>query len=323
MFIGVEHGTTAIRFATKYDYFEISREAAAALDCETLFAHIEEKLHVKRDDIKMFALTYSMGDGINSITPIEKTTNRALITRGGAGLHVGGGTRVFDLIRSSGLRAVVISGVHRGSGCDERLDVYSHGTSPEKIGIVYHIYKKGTNEFIVCDISSNTVTIAVANGKIIGAIDACVFAPGIQHGPLDVEAIRKIDAGECTANEAFTRAGVIKHTPYKNLDELTQAYNQRKADAILSFDSLSLLCAMEIAAMKVFMRDYNISPDNCKVYLSGSVSEIECVKKQIEKHLHAQTISVGERSAAVGLAEIAEGIYNGATNITGIKVEKR
>ncbi|CAD6492756.1 MAG: hypothetical protein EMLJLAPB_00352 [Candidatus Argoarchaeum ethanivorans] len=149
MFIGVEHGTTAIRFATKYDYFELSREEAAALDCETLFAHIEEKLHVKRDDIKMFALTYSMGDGINSITPIEKTTNRALITREGAGLHVGGGTRVFDLIQSSGLRAVVIPGVHRGSGCDERLDVYSHGTSPEKIGIAYHIYKK-RNKRVYC-----------------------------------------------------------------------------------------------------------------------------------------------------------------------------
>lgn len=321
MFIGVEHGTTAIRFATKHNYFELSREAAATLDEETLFAHIEEKLHTKRDEIKMFALTYSMGDGINSITSIEKTTNRALIKRGGAGLHVGGGTCVFDLVQSSGLRAVVIPGVHRGSGCDARLDVYSHGTSPEKIGIAYHIYKKGTNEFIVCDISSNTVTIAVANGRIIGAIDACIFAPGIQHGPLDVEAIRAIDDQECTANEAFTQAGVIKHTPYKNLDDLTQAYNQRKADARLSFDSLSLLCAMEIAAMKVLMHDYNISPEHCQIYLSGSVSEIEHVKKQIEKHLQTKTISVGKWSAAAGLAEIAEDIYNGATNITGIKVK--
>jgi putative methanogenesis marker protein 12 len=321
MFIGVDHGTTAIRFATKHAYFEMPRPEAAQLNEETLFAELKTHLHIEKNSIKMFAVTYSMGDGINSITPIEKTINRGLITQTGAGLHVGGGTRVFDLIRSSGVPAVVIPGIHRGTGCDERLDVYSHGTSPEKIGIAYHIHRKGEHNFIVCDISSNTVTLAVAAGRVIGAIDACIFAPGIHHGPLDVEAIRAVDSHHCTANEAFTRAGVIKGTAYQNLAELTEAYQQGKPDAITAFNTLALLSSMEIAAMRVLMEDYSVPPEDCRIYLSGSISEMKRVKEQIEKHLHTPCTSVGRQSAAVGLAEIAEDIYHGATDILGIRVE--
>jgi putative methanogenesis marker protein 12 len=322
MFIGVDHGTTAIRFATKHTYFEIPRQQAANLHEEALFAQIKEKLNIDRSDIKMFAVTYSMGDGITNITPIEKTRNRGLITQTGAGLHIGGGTRVFDLIRSSKVQAMVIPGIHKNSRCDPRLNVYSHGTSPEKIGIAYHIHKKGADNFIVCDISSNTVSLAVAKDRIIGALDACIFAPGIHHGPLDVEAIRAVDNKQCTANEAFTRAGVIKRTPYQNLAELTKAYHQGKENAITAFNTLSLLSSMEIAAMRILIADYNVSPENCKIYLSGSISEMEPVKKQIEKHLHTQVTSVGRQSAAVGLAEIAEDIYKGKNSILGINVEK-
>ena len=321
MFIGVDHGTTAIRFATRNAYFEIPRGEATEFEEEALFKQIEKELGVGREEIRMFALTYSMGDGVESIIPIEKTRNRGLIAQTGAGEHIGGGTRIFDLIRSSCAPAVVVPGVHRGSGCDPRLDVFSHGASPEKIGIAYHIYKKGVQSFIVADISSNTVTLAVADGRVIGAIDACIFAPGIHHGPLDVKAIRTVDAGRQTANEAFTHSGVIKDTPYQTIDELVNSYRDGKKDAIRALDTISLLGAMEIASMKVLMEDHRIKTTDHQIYLSGTISEIEYVTKQIEKHLHTPAVSIGRMSAAIGLSEMAEDIYNGKKDILGIRVE--
>ena len=64
------------------------------------------------------------------------------------------------------------------------------------------------DDLIVSDVSSNTVSLLVTGGKLVGAFDACIFAPGTLHGALDVDAIRKVDAGEWTANEAFQHAGV-------------------------------------------------------------------------------------------------------------------
>ncbi len=47
---------------------------------------------------------------------------------------------------------------------------------------------------VVSDVSSNTVTLLVTSGKLVGAFDACIFAPGLLHGAHDVDAIRRIDA---------------------------------------------------------------------------------------------------------------------------------
>ncbi len=49
----------------------------------------------------------------------------------------------------------------------------------------------------------------------MGAIDACIFAPGTTHGAIDVDAIRRIDSGEITANKAFMQAGVDFTLPEK------------------------------------------------------------------------------------------------------------
>ena len=149
-----------------------------------------------------------MGDGITSITSIGKVKNRGIISREGAGKHIGGGTKVFDEIAQSGIPAIVIPGLHRGSPTDPRFKVYSHQTSPEKIGIAYEACHDLGRDVIVSDVSSNTVSLLVSEGRLVGAFDACIFAPGTLHGALDVDAIRKIDEGEFTANEAFQHAGV-------------------------------------------------------------------------------------------------------------------
>ena len=130
-------------------------------------------------------------------------TNRGLISQDGAGLHQGGGTQVFEAIRASGWPAILLPGIHRASKIDPRLRVFSHGMSPEKVGLAYGVFKQKSSSFIVCDASSNTVTFAVLSGEIIGAIDAPIFAPGLLQGPLDVQAIRNVDSGKLTANQAF------------------------------------------------------------------------------------------------------------------------
>ena len=70
MFIGIDHGTTAMRFAGESGEFKISREAAIEFTIEDL------SRICPIDEIEGIALCYSMGDNISSITHISKVKNR-------------------------------------------------------------------------------------------------------------------------------------------------------------------------------------------------------------------------------------------------------
>ena len=153
---------------------------------------------------------------------------------------------------ASGIPAIVIPGLHRGSPTDPRFKAYSHQTSPEKIGIAYEIRHDLGDDLIISDISSNTVTLLVTAGKLIGAFDACIFAPGTLHGALDVDAIRKIDGGVCTANEAFQHAGVNFSVPEPE-----------------RIRTVAMFAAMECAAMKL------LNP-RAAVALAGSLDTGRC-----------------------------------------------
>ncbi|MBE0523900.1 MAG: methanogenesis marker 12 protein [Methanosarcinales archaeon] len=320
MFVGIDHGTTSMRFASSEGHtFNISRQVAADMTESELLSTTLHGLDAQKDEIKMIAITYSMGDAISNITPIDRVPDRGIISRDGAGLHVGGGTQVFDTIKGSGIPAIVIPGLHRGNTPDARFNIFSHGASPEKIGIVYFAFKQGYNDLIVSDISSNTVTLAVADGRLLGGIDACIFAPGIHHGPLDLAAIRDVDAGLYNANEAFTRTGVIKMTGNRNIHELIDAFESGDEQAALAFDTLALFASMEIVSMKLLLKEKgNTEP---RIFLSGSISELQYVKEKISKHVDSEVESIGEWSAAKGCALIAKDVYNGARDILGIKVD--
>ena len=142
--------------------FKISREAAKNFKAADLarICPIEE--------IEGIAVCYSMGDNFSKITGIGKLKNRGLVSREGAGKHIGGGTRVYDEVAASGIPAIVIPGLHRGSPTDPRFKVYSHQTSPEKIGIAYEVCEKLGEDAIISDVSSNTVSLLVTQGKLIG-----------------------------------------------------------------------------------------------------------------------------------------------------------
>jgi hypothetical protein len=62
MYIGIDHGTTAMRFAGEHQTFKISREKAIDFSIEDLstICPVEE--------IEGIALCYSMGDNISPIS---------------------------------------------------------------------------------------------------------------------------------------------------------------------------------------------------------------------------------------------------------------
>ncbi|MFA5220737.1 MAG: methanogenesis marker 12 protein [Methanoregula sp.] len=289
MFIGIDHGTTAMRFAGETGHFKITREEA------TTFAITDLTQICPLEQVNGIALCYSMGDNFSAITDIHKVKNRGVVSRDGAGKHIGGGTHVFDEVAKSGIPAIAMPGLHRGSPTDPRFKAYSHQTSPEKIGIAYEVCHDLGDDIIVSDVSSNTVSLLVTAGKIIGAFDACIFAPGTQHGALDVDAIRKVDAGECTANEAFQHAGVNFSLPE----------NERMR-------TVAMFSAMECAALLL------LNP-RAKVALAGSLAPV--IAPEVEQLLGCDVAVYDEWCASEGLARIARDVFTGTTDIIGIGVD--
>ncbi len=289
MYIGVDHGTSSIRFSTGQEEFKITRMQAREFRWQDL------ELLAPVRDIDGIALTYSMGDGISRITPLAMVPDRGVISREGAGKHTGGGTRVFDQIRESGLPAVLIPGLHRGSPTDVRFTAYSHQASPEKIGIAWQVSRDLGDDFVVSDVSSNTVTLLAIGGKIRGAIDACIFAPGLEHGALDVQAIRDVDAGLLSANEAFLRAGVAHTLPPRE-----------------RLRTIALFSAMECASLLLLC-------PSARVALAGSLAPQ--VAAGVGSLLCREVAVYDEWCASRGLAGIAQEVFSGRREILGIGVD--
>jgi putative methanogenesis marker protein 12 len=259
-----------------------------------------------------------MGDGINKITNIKKVRNRGVIEEK-TGEYVGGGTKVFDEIKDSGLKAVVIPGLHRGIGVlDRRFKaLYSHCASAEKVSLSYHSFLEVNKEIdaeniIISDISSNTVTIGIKSKRFFGAIDACLGAIGIFHGPLDLETIRAVDEGKTTANEAFYSSGASKITGAKIEDIL----NPKNEKVKLALDSLILSAKMEIFS---FLSE--IKPD--AIVITGFAGVHDNVFYPLKDTLEkiAPVFKIDGYCAAIGSAEIARDILASKRDFLGIPVD--
>jgi putative methanogenesis marker protein 12 len=312
MFIGIDHGTTAIRFATEDGRcFELQRKEASRLSYDEIIERIKQNLGSEK--VELVALTYSMGDGLKRIVRLEDAKNRGLIRQDGAGAHIGGGTKVFEAIKASLWPAILLPGIHRESDVDPRLKVFSHGMSPEKVGLAYSVFRMGVKSFIISDASSNTVTFAVLKGRIVGAIDAPIFAPGLMQGPLDVEAIRNIDNGGTTANDAFTRGGILGKMGKKTIDECNE--EQRR----YALDALALFAAMEIGAMLVLLRD--LGETRPELFLAGSPAPLICGR--VSGLLGSGVQPLTRCAAAQGCAAISKDVFAGAESILGIDVDER
>jgi len=306
----VDHGTRAIRFSSLGGRsFQLPREEAGRLSSDRILELVIQELEVDRVDLAV--LTYSMGDGLTRIVRIEDAPNRGLVQLDGAGISIGGGTRVYEALASSSWPVLLLPGIHRESDIDPRMKVFSHGMSPEKVGLAYSVYRRGTSSFIISDASSNTVTLGVLDGRIVGAIDAPIFAPGLLHGPLDVEAIRAVDSGKMTANRAFTFGGILRKMGIQSLDG-----SDRRAEAL---EALALFASMEIAALMVLLRDLN---ESCpSLFLAGSPAAE--ISSRVSELLGREVQALDNFAAARGCAEIACDVFEGADEILGIEVDSR
>ena len=331
VFIGMDHGTTGISFCLMSDdgdvieVFKIGREESK----QGLVSAKKEILkRVDTDSVKLMAITYAMGDGISQILPTDKVKDRGILSINGAGKVTGGGTSVFDELEELDIPSVMIPGLHKDS---ESLDelfraAYSHQASPEKVSISYNGLKEtGWSNFIVADISSNSVDILIEDGKIKGAIDACLGAMGIVHGPLDLEMIRDIDENGASANGCFSHAGAIKIAgidgKVANMkDELLKNYREGDAKAKLAIDTLIMTVAMEIVGLEVVCEN-----EIEGIVLTGSIgsaTEPFNFADEINKYFKGKypLKIISKESGAIGAAQIAMDVYNGEKEILGIEV---
>ena len=332
VFIGMDHGTTGISFCLMsddgkiIDIFKIGREDSKS---GKVSAIDELSKRVDLSSVKLMAITYAMGDGFNKILPIEKVEDRGILSIEGAGKVTGGGTSVFSELENSNIPTIMIPGLHKDSTSLNELfnAAYSHQASPEKVSISFNALKEtGWNNFIVADISSNSVDILIEDSKIKGAMDACIGAMGVVHGPIDLEMIREIDEGKKTANECFSHAGVIKIAgvdgKVANMkDQLLENYKNGDKKARLAIDTLIMTVAMEIAGLDVVCEN-----DIEGIVLTGSIgsaTEPFNFENEINKYLknRYELKVISKESGAIGAAQIAQAVYDGEDNILGIDVD--
>ena len=331
VFIGMDHGTTGISFCIMsdngevIDVFKIGREESKK---GLVSASGELKKRVDIDSVKLMAITYAMGDGISEILPTENVKDRGILSINGAGKVTGGGTTVFDELEELNLDSIMIPGLHKDSESLDKLfrAAYSHQASPEKVSISYNALKEtGWSNFIVGDISSNSVDILIEDGKIKGAIDACLGAMGVVHGPLDLEMLREIDENNASANDCFSHAGAIKIAgidgKVANMkNELLNNYSEGDKKAKLAIDTLVMTVAMEIAGLDIVCEN-----DIEGIVLTGSIGSARepfDFKKEINKYFKDKynLKVISDESGAIGAAQIAMDVYNGEKEILGINV---
>ena len=332
VFIGMDHGTTGISFCIMssqgqvIDIFKIGREESKQ-GKKSAIKELAKRIDL--NSIDLMAVTYAMGDGINKIQDINKVDNRGILSINGAGKVTGGGTSVFSEIEDSKIPAIMIPGLHKDSDSLDELfrAAYSHQASPEKVSICYNAFLETSwKNMIVADISSNSVNILIENGKIKGAIDACLGAMGIVHGPLDLEMIRQIDEENSTANNCFSHAGAIKIADIDGKvanmkDQLLANYKAGDRKAELAIDTLIMTVAMEIAGLDVVCEN-----EIDGIVLTGSIGSTtepfnfeNKINKYFKNKYPLKVIS--KESGAIGAAQIAMDVYNGKKEILGILVD--
>ncbi len=310
--LGVDHGTRGIRFClldgVDTGFFEIERETTAVDSVLDVLG--QEGLL----DVELIGLTYSMADAITKITNLKHVKNRGQL-EAVTGEHVGAGTRLFDEIAGSKIKAVLIPGLHRGIECiDSRFKMlYSHMAASEKTALAYHAFNRVNEEsMIVADISSNTVSIGIRDGKFFGAVDACLGAAGVLHGPLDLSAIRRVDSGKVSANKAFYSAGVSQKSGLNSTDIL----NGKSSEQRLARDALLMAAVMEITGLTALVEAQTIC-------IAGSTGLHKNIYPKLEKKLNhiAPVNRLDPYSAAMGAAEIARDIKAGKKDFLGIGVD--
>ena len=328
----MDHGTTAVSFQVIDDnkedvaYFKLNRDKLSNDEINFKDSVCE---YVDVNKINLLVMTYAMGDSINKITPLDEVNDRGILSIKGAGKVTGGGSKVYNDILELKIPSVLIPGLHRNCDfMDARFRAsYSHCASSEKVSLSYYAYCiTGWKNMIIADISSNSVCILVEDGKIRGALDACIGAMGFIHGPIDLEMIRDIDEGRKTANECFSHAGISKiaqvDTKINRVkDEIIDKALAKNEDALLAIDSLVMSVVMEIYGL------YGIAENNLDgIVLTGSggimtepIDISGMIREKVESIAPVKVLT--SHSGAIGSSYIAYDVYkNKKEEIMGIEV---
>ena len=139
----------------------------------------------------------------------KRVRNRGIVSREGAGKHIGGGTRVYDVSGASGIPAVVMPGLHRGLTHRPPVQGLLPPDQPREDRDRVRRRPRSTAPTSWSPTSRRTRSrSSFATGASRVPSTPASLRPGTLHGALDVDAIRRMDAGEWTANEAFHHAGV-------------------------------------------------------------------------------------------------------------------
>ena len=207
-------------------------------------------------------------------------------------------------------RPWLLPGIHRGSDMELPAEGLLPRHEPGKGGAwPPGVFLRKADSLIVCDASSNTVTFAVVTGKIIGAIDAPIFAPGLMQGPLDVQANRDVDSGKMTANQAFNCGGSLQDWTVKPGECLPE-------EESLALESLS------------YSRPWRSMPSSSSV--ATGASQIPTIPggkpaaklcRRVSQLLGREVLPLDSSAAAVGCAWIAKDVFGGSRSILGLEVD--
>ncbi len=330
MFVGIDHGTSGYRVALlEGDEPEVVAEVGRRRVAREGFLNsLPDDVENALRDAECVCCNYGMGDALRAFTPVQDAEDvgvgYGLAATGGAGVELGSGKvyvrDLHSLATEHEVPVYLAPGIHRDTpGLDPCFRVFSHVGSGEKFGTVRTALEvTGVEDLVVCDASSNVVSLVVKDGEILGGIDACLGAPGVLHGPLDLEAIRAVDSGEKTANEAFSTGGLVKVAecvdpdPEKAVSSFLERCGREEREI------LAKLVAWEVCGLAdVFDVDV--------LAVGGSLARDEAFLEELSGVL-GNRFNVVEvlphEPAAKGLALIARDIAEGARSVLGVPVAR-
>jgi len=355
-FVGVEHGTRSIR-TTIIDnlisdnelFIKRETEGGQGEEPTTSSSKHPVNFELRRDggedfpfltllercvdpgEIGLLCMTYSMGDDFSEILPLKSLKNRGIKPPGGTGRITGTGSRIFDEIQRSSLPALAVPGMHRDSGFIHPYFklLFSHSGAPDKVcstyasyrylrGLVPPPYRHDDISFINADVGANTVSTIVVNGRIIGAMDACCGAPGLSMGPLDLEAMRRVDRRERSASDAFEMGGVFRGKLMEQIRALAPSADTHYSDKVIyniiekmggaeeKLRTLAFSVAMEIKGLGIFSPVDAVIITGAGADITRPVNFRELVEGYLEEK---QVFSLNHYSASKGAALMAREIY--------------
>ena len=319
MFLGIEHSSRDIGFAMldrgKVKRIKLLNRAQLARTKENVL----DLLKLDKDDIDLVGLTYSAADGINAITDIRKIDNLGQRNSDhyGFGKPVGGGTKVYNDIKSSGVEAVLIPGIHDGLAClDPYFRHYSNLCTSDKTALTYYAVDyfgksmPNIKNFITCSIGNTIMATLIRDNALRGGS----LWLGGSYGLVDLRVLRLIAAKKLQLGDAFI---------YNSLSHRLGTDQEKASHSVKFLDMITKSALQTTFSLAPFAGRLDA------VFLAGRYSKIETpvnvvqtIKDRVEKMLGVPVVVGGENPGAIGSALIAEKVFRGAKEVMGIPVER-